>query len=71
MPVESEKSRDAEKMLPETLRPIYRKLVEDYEFLTTIHYGRGYVAYKVVAELVLAGWRPSSDIHPASSLTPK
>jgi hypothetical protein len=31
---------------------------EEYAFLTHTRYGRGYVAYDVLADLVLAGWRP-------------
>jgi len=47
--------------LPEDLRAVYRQLVEEYEYLTSVHYGRGYVAYKVLADLILAGWRPSAQ----------
>ena len=60
------KYQEAEAMLPIEMKPIFRRLVEEYKYLTQIHYGRGYVAYKVLAEMVLAGWRPSAEPHPDS-----
>ena len=68
MPVTSDKYKEAEATLPEDLKPVYRRFVEDYEYITHIYYGRGYVAYKVMAELVLAGWRPSAEPSPGSKL---
>ena len=68
MGLESSKSQAAEARLPEDLRPIYRQLVEQYAFLTHTRYGRGYVAYEVIADLILAGWRPSAKAHPDSKL---
>ncbi len=61
MPTGSSKYREAEESLPKELRPTYKNLVEQYEYMTTLYYGRGYVAYKVLAELVLAGWRLSGE----------
>ena len=60
----SPKSQAAEARLPESLKPIYRELVEQYSFATTVRYGRGYVAYEVLADLVLAGWRPNAEARP-------
>lgn len=68
MPTDSPKFLEAEAKLPEDLRGMYRQTVEQYEFLTHVKYGRGYVAYEVLAEMVLAGWRPSGDTHPSSQL---
>ncbi len=68
MPVDSSKSMEAEARLPEELRAVYRRMVEDYEFLTHLRYGRGCVAYEVLAEMVLAGWRPAAEPHPSSDL---
>lgn len=68
MPIDSPKSKEAEAKLPDELRPVYRQMVEQYEFLTQVQYGRGYVAYMVLAEMVLGGWRPSADPHPTSVL---
>jgi hypothetical protein len=68
MPATSQKCKEAESSLPEELKPIFRRFVEEYEYLTNVHYGRGYVAYKVLADLVRAGWRPSAERLPGSRL---
>ena len=68
MGLDSPKSQATENRLPEELKPAYRELVEQYSFLTHVRYGRGYVAYDVLADLVLAGWRPSAPAHSDSSL---
>ena len=68
MPVDTPKYKDAEAMLPEELKPVFRRLVEEYEFLTHVNLGRSYAAYKVLADLVLAGWRPSGPSHPDSKI---
>ncbi len=68
MGLESPKSQAAENRLPEELRPIYRQLVEQYAFVTNLRYGHGYVAYDVLADLVLAGWRASAEAHPDSKV---
>ncbi len=57
----SEKFQKAKDALPENLRPIYDQLVEQYSFHTTRLFGRGYVAYEVLASLVRDGWRPSAE----------
>ncbi len=68
MATDSPKYRAAESKLPQELRAVYREMVRQYEFLTHVRYGRGYVAYEVLAEMVLAGWRLSGDVHPLSRL---
>jgi len=65
---DSPKARQAEARLPEDLRPMYWRMVEEYAFLTHTRYGRGYVAYDILADMVLAGWRPSAERHPDSKL---
>ena len=67
MPTGSPKYREAEAKLPDELHGVYRQMVEQYEFLTHVKYGRGYVAYEVLAEMVLAGWRPSAEAHEDSA----
>ena len=52
----SQKYISAKDSLPENLQPIYEKLVEDYSFHTIKYFGRGYVAYSVLADLVKGGW---------------
>jgi hypothetical protein len=48
----------ARESLPEELRETYDQLVEQYGFYALKHYGRRWVAYLVIAELVKDGWRP-------------
>ncbi len=57
----SAKFLESRDRLPEDLRPIYEQLVEEYRFRTTVHYRQGYVAYQVLADLVLMGWRPAGE----------
>jgi hypothetical protein len=71
MPVDTDKSKEAEGTLPPELRAAYRRMVEEYEFLTHVRYGRGYVAYGVLAQMVLAGWRPNAEPHASSLLASK
>ena len=70
MPIDSQKSKEAEAKLPEELRPAYQQMVQDYEFLTQVKYGRGYVAYEVLAHMVLAGWR-HQGCEPFHQLQPR
>lgn len=58
----SQKFQEAREALPEDLKGIYDDLVEQYAFHTERLYGRGYVAYRVLASLVRDGWRlPSGE----------
>lgn len=68
MSVTSAKYKEAADRLPDELRTDFERLVKEYEFLTQIHFGRGYVAYQVLADLILAGWRPSAEVHSKSKL---
>jgi hypothetical protein len=56
---QSRKYLEARNTLPEELRSIYDELVEQYGFYALKHYGRAWVAYMVIAELVRDGWRPT------------
>ncbi len=49
--------RDA---LPEDLRIVFDAIVETYRFYAFIHYERPFVSYKILADLVRDGWRPSA-----------
>jgi hypothetical protein len=64
----SEKYQEARNSLPDELRPMFDSLVEEYYFHSTVHYGKGYVAYKVLAELVKGGWHCSMT---AGEIAPK
>jgi hypothetical protein len=61
----SPKYLEARESLPEDLRPVYDRLVDEYSFHTEVSYGRGYVAYRVLAALVRDGWRPPPDEPPS------
>lgn len=58
----SQKYLSAKESLPKNLHAIYDQLVEEYIFHTEKHYGRGYVAYTVLADLVKDGWRPHEEV---------
>jgi hypothetical protein len=58
---ETLKYQEARQSLPEDLRAVFDQLAEEYYFYTVAHHGRGYVAYQVLASLVLTGWRPSAE----------
>jgi len=68
MPATSENYKEAEAILPDDLKLVFELFVEEYEYLTMTHFGRGYVAHRVLADLVLAGWRPSAERMPGSRL---
>lgn len=48
----------AKESLPEDLQPLFAALVNDYAFFALKNYGKNWVAYAVLAELVKTGWRP-------------
>ncbi len=58
---QSPKFIEARESLPPDLRPIYDRLVEEYAYQTAVRYGKGYVAYSVLAEVVRSGWRPTTQ----------
>jgi len=47
--------------LPEHLRQEYDMLVSDYRFAAHVRYGKRFVSYMVLADLIRAGWRRSVD----------
>ncbi|HOF41010.1 MAG TPA: hypothetical protein PLD73_13130 [Candidatus Hydrogenedentes bacterium] len=65
---DSPKAKQGAERLPQDLRDVYWRMVEEYAFLTKVRYGRGYVAYEILADMVLAGWRPSAERHPESRI---
>ena len=62
---QSPKFREARESLPFELRSVYDEMVRDYSWCTTKTFGRGYVAYAVLAEMVRMGWRPTHETHSA------
>ncbi len=55
----SEKYLKAKEKLPVEFQDIYTQLVDEYAYHALQCYGRNWVAYDVIAALVLAGWRPN------------
>ncbi len=53
----SEKHEFARNSLPGHLVPIFDDFAADYMFYATKHYGKPFVSYIVIAEMVKAGWR--------------
>lgn len=56
-PPAQEKIRET---LPGDTRHLFDILVEEYRFYAVIHHGHPFVSYKVLAELIRTGWRPSA-----------
>jgi hypothetical protein len=48
---------EARRMLPADLYPVFDELIEHYKFAADKHHGHAFVSPKVIAELVLMGWR--------------
>ncbi|MCK4546368.1 MAG: hypothetical protein KAW17_02910 [Candidatus Eisenbacteria sp.] len=63
LPCERKRAKfvEARNSLPENLRGIHDRLVDEYHFATIQKYGAGYVAYPVLAKLVGSGWCPAAD----------
>jgi len=57
----TEKHEEARNTLPDELKPIFDELVEDYRFAVHLRYGKRFVSYIVLADLVKAGWRRSAE----------
>lgn len=55
----------AEQMLPEELRAQFAQLVAEYQFASFKHHGMKFASPKVLAELMLMGWRTS--VAPSST----
>jgi len=47
----------AELSLPEELRPVFDKMIDEYQFAALKHHGCRIVSPKVIAELIMMGWR--------------
>jgi hypothetical protein len=55
----SETHEQARNSLLDELKPAFDDQVADYKFATIQSFGRGYVAYEVLATWIRAGWRLS------------
>jgi hypothetical protein len=52
---------DIRKSLPEDLRNIFEMIVEDYKYSAHLHYGKQFVSYVVLGDLIKAGWRRTAE----------
>jgi hypothetical protein len=59
---------DARKMLPPEFHPILDEFLADYRFAALKHHGREWASPRVLAELILMGWRYSGSEHPTKSV---
>ena len=55
----------AKTMLPEERYDVFDELVGDYKFAAFKHHGKEWASPRVIAELVLAGWRCSAPEIPS------
>jgi hypothetical protein len=52
---------EALKMLPPELHPVLNEFIEHYKFAAIKHHGSPMYSPKVLAELLLLGWRQSDS----------
>jgi hypothetical protein len=57
----TEKHEEARNSLPDSLRPVFDLLAEDYRFAAMQHHGAPYVSYVILADLIRAGWRRTGE----------
>jgi hypothetical protein len=57
----SAKYLKAREKLPKELQGVYTQLVDEYAYHALQLYGRNWVAYDVIAALVLDGWRSAEE----------
>ena len=53
----SEKHEEARNSLPDELKPMFDKFVDDYKSSAFRRHGAPYVSYIVLADMIRAGWR--------------
>jgi hypothetical protein len=52
---------EAKSMLPPELHSIFDEMLIDYRFASFKHHGKEFASPKVIAELILMGWRVSAS----------
>jgi len=61
----TEKKKDSHESvrdsLPAELQAEFEQLVEDYRFAAHTRYGKRFVSYVVLGDLIRAGWRRSAE----------
>ena len=57
----SKKQLEARNSLPEELKPVFDDFVAEYKYAATVHHGRPYISYIVLADMIRAGWRHTAE----------
>ena len=55
------KKDEAKKSLDKGLEDIFERFVAEYQYHCIVRYGRPFVSYAILADLVNAGWRPTHE----------
>jgi len=58
---ESSKMKESKRTIPSDLLPIYEQLISEYKLFCKKQCGMAWVNYKILADLVNAGWRPTHN----------
>jgi hypothetical protein len=53
----TEKHEQARNSLPDDLKPIFDRFVNDYKFHGMTRYGSPFVSYIILADMIREGWR--------------
>lgn len=57
----SQKEEEARNTLADELKPVFDDFVADYIYIATARYGKPYISYIVLADMVRAGWRRTAE----------
>jgi len=47
--------------LPPELHEVYERIVLEYQYHCVSRYGRPFVSYTILADLIKSGWRPTHE----------
>jgi len=47
--------------LPEYLQIEFEHIVQDYRYASELHFGRKFVSYAILGDLIKAGWRRTAE----------
>lgn len=58
------KKDQAFESLPTELHEIFKRLISEYQYLCILRYGKPFVSYIILADLIKTGWRPTHEPFP-------
>ncbi len=71
-PTKTPAYEEARRMLPAQLLPMLDVFIEHYKFAALKHHGKQWSSPKVLAELVLMGWRDAAEpVEPPTERAPQ